>query len=559
MSDSVKDAKTRALALDPKQSFIVQAPAGSGKTRLLIERYLTLLARAQAPEEILAITFTRKATAEMRDRIIAALKSADQDSQIESGTPEEIVKLAGQALKQSERQNWDLLNNTRRLRVQTIDAFCNELVRRTPWSAQFGAAPGIIENAGELYRLAAINTLSHIDQNSAVAEAAAVLLELIDTHFEQAIELLVEMLAKRDKWLRLLPGQNRVELEKTWCRIVEQQLLLIDQNLSLPLRHRLTRLSRYAASQLLEANTNCQQPLCSCHEMSEFPLPQVSAIEQWRGIADLLMTKTGTLRKTVDKRNGFPTSDREAKNDMLELLEQLSNDPQLSELLPTLQGLPNGVFSDAQWRSLEALFNLLPVAVAELQILFKQRGAADYTEISQRAALALGETDAPTDLALLWDYKLCHVLMDEFQDTSRSQYRLLEALTEGWTENDGRTLFVVGDPMQSIYRFRQAEVALFLQLAERGIGQVRLESIQLSCNFRSDPRIINWVNTVFDQLMPDKNDTASGAVQFAPGTATKERTETGAVELHPFGDPARSTLRTSFLLVMTGSTQEHFT
>ena len=81
---------------------------------------------------------------------------------------------------------------------------------------------------------------------------------------------------------------------------------------------------------------------------------------------------------------------------------------------------------------------------------------------------ALGEPDAPTDLALSLDYRIRHLLIDEFQDTSLSQYELLHRLTAGWQPGDGRTLFAVGDPMQSIYRFRQAEVGLFLRAREHG-------------------------------------------------------------------------------------------
>ena len=76
---------------------------------------------------------------------------------------------------------------------------------------------------------------------------------------------------------------------------------------------------------------------------------------------------------------------------------------------------------------------------------------------------ALGNNENPSDLALFMDYKIQHLLIDEFQDTSITQYRLIEKLIIGWQPNDGRTIFAVGDPMQSIYRFRQAEVGLFLR------------------------------------------------------------------------------------------------
>ncbi|MCH8265195.1 MAG: UvrD-helicase domain-containing protein, partial [Proteobacteria bacterium] len=99
----------------------------------------------------------------------------------------------------------------------------------------------------------------------------------------------------------------------------------------------------------------------------------------------------------------------------------------------------------------------------ELSRLSSARGLTDYVEIGISAGDALGDADQPGDVALLLDYQVRHILVDEMQDTSKAQYRMLEALTGGWQKGDGRTLFCVGDPMQSIYRFRNAEI--FRQVA----------------------------------------------------------------------------------------------
>src|SRR2546426_568370 len=117
------DAAARARALDPQTSFIVRAPAGSGKTALLIQRYLRLLATVEAPESILAITFTRKAAAEMRTRVLQALRSALGPQ------PDESYKaltwdLARAALDRDRAQNWQLLDNPARIGMQTIDSLC---------------------------------------------------------------------------------------------------------------------------------------------------------------------------------------------------------------------------------------------------------------------------------------------------------------------------------------------------------------------------------------------------------------------------------------------------
>jgi ATP-dependent exoDNAse (exonuclease V) beta subunit len=182
----------------------------------------------------------------------------------------------------------------------------------------------------------------------------------------------------------------------------------------------------------------------------------------------------------------------------------------------------------------------MPNAVAHLKIVFQSRGQVDFTEVSQAALMALGSSDEPTDLALALDYRIRHLLIDEFQDTSISQYELLSRLTAGWEEGDGRTLFVVGDPMQSIYRFREAEVGLFLRARESGIGNLSLRPISLSANFRSQGGIVDWVNQTFSEVMPENEDISSGAVSYTPSTATHKRLPGSAVHVHPFFDDDHS-------------------
>ncbi len=110
---------------------------------------------------------------------------------------------------------------------------------------------------------------------------------------------------------------------------------------------------------------------------------------------------------------------------------------------------------------------MLREAAKELHVEFSLAGKVDYTYVSGAAQSALVEDGPPTDLGLRTGVSLRHVLIDEFQDTSIAQYELLAALTATWEPGDGHTLFAVGDPMQSIYLFREAEVGLFLRAGER--------------------------------------------------------------------------------------------
>jgi ATP-dependent helicase/nuclease subunit A len=138
------------------------------------------------------------------------------------------------------------------------------------------------------------------------------------------------------------------------------------------------------------------------------------------------------------------------------------------------------------------------------------------------------------------DYRLQHLLLDEFQDTSATQLDLVQQLTAGWQRGDGRSVFCVGDPMQSIYGFRQAEVRAFLDLAENGLGAVQFDVQRLSSNFRSDPSLVTWVNRCFEQILPQRDDRERGAIAFRPSTAAIPAAGEGeaCVSLRGFGSVA---------------------
>ena len=176
--------------------------------------------------------------------------------------------------------------------------------------------------------------------------------------------------------------------------------------------------------------------------------------------------------------------------------------------------------SDAQL--VQDCCTMLKLAEVQLLRVFQQAGKVDFTEIARAARRALGKPDQPSDLLYSLDYRFQHLLVDEFQDTSRSQFELIKALTEQWSLDDEHTLFLVGDPMQSIYRFREADVALFLKCwHEQQLGGVRLTPLRLQTNFRSTPEILDWVQGNVAPMMPE-DDIAKGAVAFRESFAGRE-------------------------------------
>ncbi len=176
---------------------------------------------------------------------------------------------------------------------------------------------------------------------------------------------------------------------------------------------------------------------------------------------------------------------------------------------------------------IDAFCHLLDRASDELRDVFRERGTVDFTEVTRAAIRALGTAEQPTDLLYSLDYRIEHLLVDEFQDTSLAQYDLINALTAQWSDDDGHTLFLVGDPMQSIYRFREAEVALFLRSwQQQRLGSVRLTPLRLTTNFRSTPEILEWVGQKFSPIMPE-DDELHGAVQFRPAAASRAKSKSG--------------------------------
>jgi ATP-dependent exoDNAse (exonuclease V) beta subunit len=537
---NVPDLDERTRALDPSRSFIVQAPAGSGKTELLIRRYLVLLATVQRPEEIAAITFTRKAAAEMKKRVIQALASARTSPQPDEPHEALTWRHARRVLEQDGKLGWRLQESAARLRIQTIDSLSASLTRQMPVLSRFGAQPESVEDAGKLYKEAARNTLALLEEEGEAAADVAAMLSHLDNNAAVAEDLLAGMLARRDHWLRHLHrADNRESLETALAGVVREALANVRGLLPDNFAGELLALADYSAQNLAQAGT--RSPIRACGGLTRLPAADEAGIAGWIGVAELLLTKTGDWRKTVNVSHGFPPGkDKEArahaqhfKERHAALVAELAAVEALGDALALLRILPPVRYSEAQWQVLGAIARLLPRAVAELKLVFAANAQVDFVEIAQGALTALGTEEAPTDLLLSLDYRIRHILVDEFQDTSFTQFDLLERLTAGWQPDDGRTLFVVGDPMQSIYRFREAEVGLFLRARRQGIGAVELEALTLLANFRSQAGIVAWVNNAFSRIMPRVESVTAGAVPYARSEAV-HAAQPEAVQVHAF-------------------------
>ena len=133
----------------------------------------------------------------------------------------------------------------------------------------------------------------------------------------------------------------------------------------------------------------------------------------WKALAELVLTKGGDWRKQLTARNGFGPGRERQKRECQDLIGALSHVRGLDEALASLQKLPAISFGDAQWDVMQALFDCLKLAVAELKLVFAEEGTIDFCEIGIAARQALGDDDHPTDLAFRLHGRIEHLLIDE--------------------------------------------------------------------------------------------------------------------------------------------------
>jgi ATP-dependent exoDNAse (exonuclease V) beta subunit len=550
------DEKAREQALDVTRSFIVQAPAGSGKTELLIQRYLRLLAVVDNPEEVLAITFTRKAAAEMQSRVLAALQLVASGDIPEQPHLRHTADLANIVLQRDAERDWRLIENPRRMRIQTLDSLHASIARSRPLlGAESAGGTSIVVDAElkALHRDAAVATLDWLTESGPVNDAIREVLVHVDTNTSLYVDYLARMLATRDQWLPfvgsglLQPHEAaalRQQLESNIEVAVRGHLEKTHAALRAIDRQALVELANYAAENLRDAG-QLENPIVQLHHLVTVPGAIVSELQKWLGLAELLLTKAGSPRRVFNKGQGFPAGEKLRKGQAQALVESLGSDERTVSLLGAVRTLPPVRYTDEQWRVVLALFRLLPVAVGELQRLFSEQGVVDHIEVALTASTVLGSAQSPGDVALLLDYQVRHLLVDEMQDTSNAQYRMLEALTGGWMPGDERTLFCVGDPMQSIYRFRNAEVGQFLLARQEGIGDVPLEALTLRRNFRSGEVLVDWFNAVFPGILAPRDDPMNGAVAYSSAVSVPQLAGTGNCVVHPlFGSSKEQEART---------------
>ncbi len=227
-------------------------------------------------------------------------------------------------------------------------------------------------------------------------------------------------------------------------------------------------------------------------------------------------------------------NERRHKVQLKTIIDRLNQHSDLLDVLCTVHGLPPARYPADQWAVAKSLFRILRGALIQLQLVFAERGECDFTEVSLLARHALSEASGSDDFAAALGARLQHLLVDEMQDTSTSQYDLIERLTATW-DGHSQTVFLVGDPRQSIYLFRQARVERFMRATRTGrLGTLPLTCLQLTANFRSQEDLVARFNEDFRLIFPQPVAADPYALPYSPAHATLPASPNArAVVWHP--------------------------
>lgn len=530
------DAGQRTAALDTSRSHHVESPAGSGKTLLLTRRFLKLLGEVRDPAEILAITFTEKAAGEMRQRITGFLSGRSS-----ANDPDGEMTVLAEKARRVHRDKAHLLTSSDTLNIMTFHGFCSYIARRAPLEA--GVAPDfeIIDNDAQTILIeetvqAALKSFFAYPPTDDRRKAFENRLLHCNNNWNGISQEFRGIIQNRERFrdlIGIIRGAGGRGLSELPAILKERLRTYVEGRLATLIDcFKKTDLGLYW--QDLTAHLADQGAPLGALLPATLPGSAWDDLSSWQTIANTLTTKKGTALKRLGPAGGFYSNFSKTKWGTMIISMGNPCAAALAEIkiLPS----PDDIGSD-----MDLLSDFIITAadlIGRYETACGQRRVVDFAGLEQAALRALSGSD-PSEIQLYLDHRIQHLLVDEFQDTNRAQWELVRRLCGGWTPEDGRTVFIVGDPKQSIYSFRNAEVGLFME-AKAGIpvpggGKIPLDAHLLTTNFRSGSKLIGWINGLFGDIVMKDPNTAADEVPFSPSETYGGR-DGGAISLSLFTD-----------------------
>ncbi|MCK9274042.1 MAG: UvrD-helicase domain-containing protein [Syntrophales bacterium] len=561
MVNDLPDSSARSAALDTSRSHHVESPAGAGKTLLLTTRFVKLLTLVKHPSDILALTFTEKAAQEMKGRVIDSMKRARKGEQPKNPADGIMLGYAKEALERQKEYSDTLLSSSG-LNIMTFHGFCRHLSSRAPLEAGINPEFEIIDETDTplFIRESVEKTIERLlkEPNTDMRRFALEQRALYhDNNWESFTQELVELVENRNRFADLIDAVHSAAgtdasqftkiLEKRFRLFVERTLATLKRN------HESSSLGKNWSEFVLHLREMGAEAAAVLP--SSIPCSQWENLPEWQRIGNCLLTNEGNLRKQMGPKTGFYSGF--LKSSWAELLKTMP--VETIHLLHEIRDFP---LTTEPIADMNVLFELIIVAseiIADYERACRNANVLDFNGLEQ-CALRVLDTADPSDLQLFLDRKIEHILIDEFQDTNRIQWELLRRLVSGWESKEGKTVFIVGDPKQSIYAFRNAEVSLFFE-AKRGIprdGSISfpLLSHRLETNFRSCASLIYWINGLFDRTVMSNPDSNADEVPYSPSWAFDKETTSGSVTLNLFACEDRKKAEDAEALWLAGIIKE---
>jgi ATP-dependent helicase/nuclease subunit A len=489
-----RDRAGRERAVDPRFNVALEASAGTGKTRVLVDRYINLLRVGVNPSNVLAITFTRKAAAEMRERIVSTLRAAADRGEISTA-------------------RWrELRDRMEDIAISTIDAFCLALLREFPLEADVDPGftmadetevPRLVDEALDR-TLRICRALAREDEDVALAFA-----QLSERRVRAALTLLLNRRTSAPDVLRrfLASGPGDLTVQRA-CRHAAGELC---DALSLPsggLERFLDTGPLEAGFELLARDLRRLDAYCR----DEVRLDPAAVQAAFTRVREHFLTQEGQPRKQLVYAKADFASERDWKQHR-ELV--VGHGESVVRMLNAYRRDLNVIVSRGVWR-------MFGIAESEYGRTLEAHAVLDFSEVLRRALHLLRQREEFSQSRFRLESRFQHILVDEFQDTSRAQWELVSRLIESWPEGEGAshagpippTIFIVGDRKQSIYGFRDADVSV-LEEARRYLQRLRPDGDvrrSISRSFRSRPALLAFVNDVCAEI--DKESSRRDAFRY---------------------------------------------
>ncbi|MFK5915519.1 MAG: UvrD-helicase domain-containing protein [Woeseiaceae bacterium] len=493
----------------------VQASAGSGKTYLLISRVVRLLLTGTDAGNILAITFTKKAANEMQTRLLARLYelAVCDDKELEEVIRSLHLPVNENTLALSRQLYEKILHSESPVKTSTFHAFCQELLRRFPMEANISPGFDLLDKTSLFYEQAWQATMSSANSKPESELAKAIQFLFKEFGLFNSKQALTNFLEHRSDWWAYTTNENE---PTQFAQDRLQQQLNIDPNIN-PIESLLD--NKELMSQLNEFHVLlCKHSTATNLKYSDKIYiviePSHNISLRYQSFYYSFFTQTGTPIKRKESAAAEKKMGTEGQQRFLELNQIICNEiTKANNLIDTIKTFE----TSSAWFTAGAKY------LEHFQKIKKEQRLLDFTDLEWQTYLLLNESNNAQWVQYKLDQRIEHLLIDEFQDTNPTQWQLILPILKEMAaseEERERSVFIVGDAKQSIYRFRRAEPRLFLAAESWLKENLNATTQPLSYSWRSSPAIIDFINTIFTQdiykaLMPSFTEHATHKKELA--------------------------------------------